>query len=66
MTDKTLEKELEESTTREARLRSDNYDLHKDLFLTRQKLERIREICEEPLYAGMNDEILQIIYEVEQ
>ena len=31
-----------------------------------QKLERIREICEEPLYAGMNDEILQIIYEVEQ
>lgn len=60
----TLEKELEESATREARLRLDNYDLHKDLFLTRQTLERITDICKEPLYVGMNNEILEIIDEV--
>ena len=28
-----------------------------------QKLERIADICKEPLYAGMNYDILQIIDE---
>ena len=63
-----LEKELEESATREARLRSDNYDLYKDLFLTRQKLEKIREYCNKyPQNSiGFKKNILQIIDEVEQ
>ena len=70
----TLEKELEESVTREARLRSDNYDLHKDLFLTRQKLERITDLIgSNNVYleddCGINNitgKLLQIINEVEQ
>lgn len=70
----TLEKELEESATREARLRSDNYDLHKDLFLTRQKLERIKNLIgSNNVYleddCGINNitvKLLQIIDEVEQ
>ena len=64
----TLEKELENSSTREARLRSDNYDLYKDLFLTRQKLEKIREYCNKyPQNSiGFKKNILQIIDEVEQ
>ena len=41
----TLEKELEESVTREARLRSDNYDLHKDLFQYKQSIKRIKVLA---------------------
>lgn len=70
----TLEKKLEESVTREARLRSDNYDLHKDLFLTKQKLERIKDLIgSNNVYleddCGINNitrKLLQITDEVEQ